>query len=188
MHAGKRKRYHHFQWSNVFCKRRTTHGNTSENRKNHEVPTHRRKSQQQNSHQNGTIHRNRTIEGQKQTRILRQTLSRFHDRLSYCMPFITQFLTVEDFLSLRRVYRCTDTFFKHNRFRNKTEYMIKYYMNKGRSFLWVYSNITSERVQKEAIQYAKRLPNAAEIGKKLRCIPLMRCNYPYKRRYALTVY
>lgn len=65
------------------------------------------------------------------------------------------------------------SFYYKVRFKTKTACMVEYWMNKGYTFEWVYSNIVSERVRLEALHYAKQLPNSREIGYKLKYIPLM---------------
>ena len=106
--------------------------------------------------------------------VFRQDISRLCDRFSIVLPYVAQFLDPMDVVCLLKVCHVDCGVYRMMGLKNKTECMIKFWMDKGKTFLWCWSNITTKRVRLEAIEYAKTLPNKREIGHKLFIIPLMR--------------
>ena len=120
------------------------------------------------------IQRNRAIEKSARAGVFRPSIPRFLHRFRIVLPLTAQFLEPKDVVCLLKVGVTLDCEVYHMMgYKNKTECMINYWMEKGKTFLWVYSNIISKRVQREAAEYAKCLPNRVEIGHKLFLVPLM---------------
>ena len=128
--ARKRKRSNHIQWCELFNRKCTIKCNPYKIRKIHEESKDRTESKYENCNESRIIRRNRSSEGKTENGVLRQNLSRLYDRLLHCMPFVTQFLSVEDYISFKKVLPIQDYFFNYTfGFKNKTEYMIQFWMN-----------------------------------------------------------
>lgn len=172
---GKRRRPDYVRSENVYHKlikfraKKLEACRSYENRTNNAISVHGVSSQRRGGDENRTVRGSRAAQKTSQTQVHGSNLS----RLRSVLPYVIEFLDTTSFVAVTRIIRRVPSFYYKIRFETKTACMIEYWMSKGCSFEWVYSNITSERVRLEALRYAKKLPNAREIGYKLKYIPLM---------------
>lgn len=172
---GKRRRSDNVQPANIYCKLDRLRAQKLEargpckDRENAPVTVHRAPRQHWCCDKSRALRRGGTSQNSGAEQIYGSNLS----RLRSVLPYVIEFLDTKTFVAVTHILPRVPSFYYKVRFNTKTACMVEYWMSKGYSFEWVYSNIVSERVRLEALRYAKRLPNSREIGYRLNYIPLM---------------